>query len=100
MQDVVFSDNRISGTISLESEKMLLLSMAYNKGWTAFVDGREQELKQVNLMYCGLELSPGEHTIELYYMTPYLREGILVSLLGIMVLCILVWRDRKVGKRG
>ena len=99
MQDVVFSDNKISGTISLASNKMLVLSMAYSKGWKAKVDGKEQELKQVNMMFSGLELSAGEHTIELTYSTPYLKAGILISLLGILILCVIIWRESRMRGR-
>ena len=88
-EDLRFSDNRISGTISLQEPKMLVLSMAYSKGWSALVDGKAQEVKQVNDMYPGLELSPGAHTIELRYRTPYLREGLLLSAFGLLIFCLL-----------
>ncbi len=97
--NVEFADNRITGTISLDAPKMLVLSMAYSEGWSALVDGKEQELKQVNDMYPGLELSPGEHTVELRYMTPYLREGLLISALGLAALCLLCIVRNRVKRR-
>lgn len=98
LENVEFSDNRISGTISLDEPKMLVLAMAYSKGWTALVDGKEQEIRQVNDMYPGLELSAGDHTVELRYRTPYLREGLLISALGLVALCLLFFA-RSMAKR-
>lgn len=96
LREVSFSDNRITGTITLDKEKMLVLSMAYSEGWTAYVDGKEQELQCVNMMYTGLALEPGEHTVELVYQTPYLRMGMLISLFSICVFFGLQLLDRRI----
>lgn len=100
MENVKFLNNRITGTIELDSSKMLTFPMAYSKGWSARVDGEEYEVKQVNLMYCGLELPPGSHEIELVYRTPYLSAGCAVSLLSFLVLAVLVLRERRKKNQG
>lgn len=97
LENVVFADNRITGTISLDEPKMLVLSMAYSGGWTAVVDGEPQEVLQVNDMYPGLELPPGDHTVELHYRTPFLREGLLISAAGFAAVCILWLLRRRRG---
>lgn len=98
LQEVAFTDNRITGTISLDTGKMLVLSMAYSEGWTAYVDGTEQKLQCVNRMYTGLELTPGEHTVELVYRTPYLRIGMMISIFSICVFFGLQLLDRRLKK--
>ncbi|EET60951.1 bacterial membrane protein YfhO [Marvinbryantia formatexigens DSM 14469] len=96
LQETEFSDNRITGSISLDSPKMLVLPMAYSDGWSAYVDGAPQKLQGVNLMYTGLELEPGEHSVELVYQTPYLKTGILISLFSICVFFSLQLLDRRI----
>jgi uncharacterized membrane protein YfhO len=36
----------------------------------------------VNTMYCGVFIPAGNHEIKLKYMTPYLKKGIVLSLIG------------------
>lgn len=96
LEDVVFSDNRIEGTINLENgARMLTFPMAYSKGWHVFVDGAEQELKKVNLMFPGVELPEGSHQIELRYETPYLRAGVCISLFSLLTVLFFMLSKRK-----
>lgn len=99
LQDPEIADNIIRGSITLQEKKLLVLSMAYSSGWKAYVDGQEQQLYQVNGMFTGLELEPGEHQIELRYQTPYLLPGLLLSLLCIGACVILEIRMKKNGDK-
>ena len=85
LENLEIKANTIKGNVLLDQRKILVLSMAYSTGWRAYVDGREQPVLQTNGMFCGLELEPGEHQIELRYQTPYLLPG-----LGISGICILI----------
>ena len=82
LENVIIDTNVVKGTISLSESKILCLSIPYSNGWTAYVDGEEQELLKANRMYCALELSEGEHEIELRYNTPGFKLGMLVSAFG------------------
>lgn len=86
LEDVKVQGDYVSGTISVDESRLLCLSVPYSEGWTAYVDGEETELLKANLMHMALELSPGEHKIELKYETPYLRAGVLLSLIGFILL--------------
>ncbi len=90
--------NRITGSIDLNQKKLLCLSMPYNKGWTAYVDGQKQTILRTNGMFAGLLLEAGKHEIELVYETPYLKYGMAISLVG-MVLLIVIMATRKYIKR-
>ena len=87
LANLEITDNTVTGEITLDQSRLLVLSMAYSKGWKAYVDGQEQSLLQTNGMFCGLTLEPGEHRIELRYQTPYLVPGLIASLLSILT-CI------------
>lgn len=85
LTDVKMDTNRITGNISLDASKLLFLSLPYSKGWHVFVDGKEETLLSANLMYSGVMLTAGRHTIKLTYQTPYLLTGALISLFGFIL---------------
>ncbi len=97
LENEAVETNRITGTISLDEAKLLCLSVPYSEGWTAYVDGEEAELIRTNVMYMGLLLDAGEHTIELRYTTPYLKLGAVVNCVGVaaLIICCVVRRRRQ-----
>lgn len=84
-KNTVNATNHISGELKLEKQKMLVLSIPYSKGWTAYVDGEKAEIKTVNSMFMGIEVAAGEHQIELRYQTPGLKEGFFISAFGLLL---------------
>lgn len=86
LEDVIFDANRITGSIELESDKMLCLSIPYTEGWKAYVDGKEQDTVQIATGFTGIELKTGRHQIELRYTTPFLKWGACLSIIGMMLL--------------
>lgn len=89
LQNVKIETNHISANINAENASMLFLSIPYtSKGWKARVDGEEVEIIRTNIMYMGIPVSNGEHKIELTYSTPYLRIGIIVSVISLLITII------------
>ena len=84
LTNVEMTTNRITGKINLTEKKLLCLSLPYSDGWKCYVDGEETETVKTNIMQTGVMLSPGSHNIELTYRTPYLLEGALLSLIGVL----------------
>lgn len=95
LEQVAFGTNSMRGRIKITEPKLLLLSIPYSKGFKAYVDGKEWEIKQADTMYMALELEAGEHQIELTYTTPYLKLGILFMVLGIFSVAGLVWDSKR-----
>ncbi|MCD8078371.1 MAG: YfhO family protein [Lachnospiraceae bacterium] len=95
LENVEIRDNGLSGTISLTESKLLALSIPSQSGWTAWVDGEETELLTVNIMYMGLELEPGEHSIVLVYEMPGLKIGLAITVLAVVLFVILVLYGRR-----
>ena len=61
---------------------MLLLTIPYEKGWTAYDNGKKIPIIQSNYMYTGLLLNPGNHQIKLIYHTPGLTTGWMLTIVG------------------
>lgn len=97
LEELCITDNGITGKISLDRSKMLVLSIPYENGWTAYVDGEKQDVERVNLMYSGIMLKPGNHEIELRFHIPGLKISILISALAIFIFitALMIRRKRK-----
>lgn len=99
---VTFGTNTVTGSIKLDEEKLLCLSIPYSSGWSALVDGSPAPLLRADTMYMALSLTPGAHTIELHYQTPGLKAGLFLSLSGLVLWCslhLILRRKRKAGGR-
>lgn len=90
-------NDMLSGVISTDKEKYLLLSIPYSKGWKAYIDGKDTEVLRANECYMALKVSKGTHMIELRYETPMLKAGALISLVSYvgLVINLLVRRKQK-----
>lgn len=103
LENVSLDTNKVSGTISLEEDKYLVLSIPYQKGWTALVDGQEAELLRANYMYMGLALPAGEHEITLTYEIPGVRYSLVImpsaAVLFVLLLLVRGFRNRKTRKK-
>lgn len=97
LENIKINSNTITGSISLNKEKLLVLSIPYQKGWTAYVDGKKTDIQKANLMYMGISLKPGEHTIRLQFERPGIKASFALSALGIVIFIIaLIIRRRRI----
>lgn len=85
----------VKGTISVSKDKFLCLAIPYLEGWKAYVDGIEVELYQANTAFMGVELSAGDHEIELRYWLPGLTVGLVLTAIGFLCLLLLIFFYKK-----
>jgi uncharacterized membrane protein YfhO len=101
LQHVKEGNNRIEGDTNLTEKGIMVLSIPYSKGWKATVDGEKVELMKANIMYSAVALEEGEHHITLTYRTPYLLEGMLISIVSLFLFIgITIRLHRKEVSRG
>lgn len=79
MENVTEAGDRITGTLELEENRLVVFSIPWASGWKAWVNGEERELIHANGMYCGLILEPGSYDIELRFELPGQSLGNLIS---------------------
>lgn len=97
LENVKIDSNVITGNISVDKDKLLVLSIPYQKGWTAYVDGKKTEIKKANIMYSGIFLKPGEHDIRLEFRRPGIKASLCLSAAGIVIFIIaLIIRRRRI----
>ena len=85
----------IKGTINTDKEGILLLTIPFDNGWTAYLDGKQSTIYPANTMFSCIEVEEGVHSIELLYHTPGLRIGIIITCIGIVLLIISLILDGK-----
>lgn len=96
IQNLTFADNEVSGTITTSEAKLLCMSLPYSDGFTAYVDGKKTDILRADSMYMAVYLPAGTHQISFVYCTPYLKEGILMTCIGILLLLgLIVWERRR-----
>lgn len=97
IDNIRISNNKVSGNITLKEDGTMLFTIPYSVGWKAYVNGKEKELKPANLMYMALDLESGNNQIELRYVTPYLKVGIITSIIGFIGFGIVIWWNKHKG---
>ena len=95
LENTEFAANKISGTIDLDTSKLLCLTIPYSKGWTAYVDGKKTEILRTNPMYSGIVLDKGNHLVELKYFTPGLKAGLLCTGIGVISFVVMIYYNKK-----
>lgn len=95
LQNAVLGTNSLSGDITVDTDKLLVVQLPYSTGWSAAVDGQPAELLRADTAFLGLMLTPGAHHIELTYRTPGLRAGACLSLAGLAAFLLLTLRGKK-----
>ncbi|EQB87825.1 putative membrane protein YfhO [Clostridium punense] len=90
LENIKVLGNTIEGTVDLSSNKILCISIPWNSGWKAKVDGKDVEILKANNMFMGIPLVNGHHEVSLSYTTPGLKLGALSSLIGLIIFLVVV----------
>lgn len=98
LQNIEQKKNKFQGNISLVNKGIMVLSIPYSSGWSAYVDGIKTKILTGNIMYMALPLEAGNHHIVLKYETPYFKTGCILSLSAFILLIVMFfcthWRPR------
>lgn len=68
-------DSVIEGTVHAETEGYALFMIPYENGWTLTLDGEETELLRGDIGFLACKVPEGDHTLELTFHAPGLRQG-------------------------
>jgi hypothetical protein len=88
--------SRMLITADITRPSLLVMSEPVFPGWHARVDGREVELLRVNYLLRGVGLSPGRHTVEIFYWPSSLVIGGIISGSTVLLsLALIIWDAHK-----
>ena len=99
LENIEMTDNRITGSLSLDETKWLALSIPYSEGWKLYVDGEETKLYRANIQYMAAKIGPGKHEIELRYSTPLFKLGAILSSIACVIFIGMLIGHVYTGKR-
>lgn len=80
--EIDIQTDTVNGRVKLDTKAAVAIGIPYSKGWRAEVDGIEEKIYRANTKNMAVVLEPGEHEIKLTYHTPFLRLGLIVSILS------------------
>ena len=94
-----YSSTSLSGTINIaKSNQWFATTIPYNDGWKAYIDGKEVPTYKIQQTFIGFPISKGKHQVKLTFTPPYLYQGLVVSVISLMLLFIPGMVKRKVHK--
>jgi uncharacterized membrane protein YfhO len=89
--DLTACGQTISGTVSAQEGESLFLSVPYDKGWQATVNGEPVEIKKVWDTFMEIPLAEGENEILLTYLPSGWNIGLMGLGIGVIFL-LLFWK--------
>ena len=97
-----YDGDEVEGTVTADEAGILFLSIPYDKGWKAYVDGEQVDtISDVDIAFTGIQLTAGEHEVVLKYshwgMTAALA-GTAVGLIGLAAIVYLSARRKNQHK--
>lgn len=96
MENVSWGNTRISGTVNAGEDQILFLSIPYDGGWSATVDGRKVQVEPALSIFSGVPLEAGEHEVVLTYRPVGFLPGALISGVSLLIcLGLWLWGKRK-----
>lgn len=87
---VAIDGNYVRGGVTTDQNRMLCIAIPYSKGWKASVNGKPVELVKANGMYMAVPLEIGYNEVILQYMSFGLKEGTMVSIITLFMLCLFI----------
>lgn len=94
-----FKESHIKGTINLSAPKILYFSMPYDEGWHATVNGADARLYVVNAGMTALKLPAGKSDVDLHFEPRMVKQGTMLSLVGILAFIALLAAGKFMGKK-
>lgn len=76
--------------LSFEHNGFILIPDTYFNGWKAYIDGEEVKIYKTDLIFRGISVPKGIHTIELRYNPPLFRLGLIISVITLLVFLVLI----------
>ena len=82
-------NNVYEGNINVRNDGYFMMTVPYDKGFRAYVDGKETEVENVDTTFIGFPIDAGEHHIKIVYRAPLAALGKMLTLAGIVMLFII-----------
>lgn len=86
---VKIKDNKITGKVEINENKLLFIQIPNIEGWTLKINGKTEKIINTAKGYIGINLKNGKNNIELTFIPKNLTVGIILSIIGLLLLLII-----------
>ena len=80
---------QISGNVSADKEGLLMVAIPNEEGWNSYIDGKLVEKYIVDYGLIGIVVPEGDHKIDIKYTAPKMKEGSILSVIGLINFAII-----------
>ena len=96
-----WQDGYVAAQVTATEEMpVLFMTIPYDKGWEALVDGVPTRIEPVaSDAFMAIPLQPGAHRVVLEYHAPGAAEGKMLFGIGAILFLLLLWKEYK-GEKG
>ena len=84
-----YSETDIKGTINVPKDNFVFTTIAYDEGWSVYIDNKKVNTFSVADSFLAFDSSSGDHDIRLVYYPKGMRLGLIISLISICLTFIL-----------
>lgn len=89
------NDSHLTSFVDTSQDGILLMSVPYEQGWEAYVDGKRTNILKADYGFSAINLNRGSHNIELKFNLPWFKEGIIISSIALLILFMLIFYQNK-----
>lgn len=82
----------------MKSSGYFVTSIPYDEGFNIKIDDKVVEKQIVNKAFLGFKLDKGNHKIEINYIAPMQREGLILSIVGLLSFIIISIYEKRSSK--
>lgn len=93
--EVKENDSHLTSFINTSQNGLLLMSVPYEQGWEAHVDGERTDILKADYGFSAIRLNKGSHNIELKFNLPWFKKKIIISSIALLILFILIFYQNK-----
>lgn len=90
MTVIDMKEDQIYGSVSCEQEGLLFISIPYDPGWNARVDGEYVDIETVDDTFMAIPLSTGVHHIFMYFRPVGYASGVTITCCAAGILALLL----------
>lgn len=83
-----YSEGYLEGKINCTEDEVLFTTIPYDKGWKVTVDGESVDTLKLGEGFLGIDITKGEHIVEMKFEMPGKKIGILLSFISLFLLIV------------
>ncbi|MDU7016277.1 MAG: YfhO family protein, partial [Streptococcus mitis] len=91
------SKNKVFATYNVQQDTSIFFTIPYDKGWSAYQDGKKIEIKQAQTGFMKVDVPKGKGTITLSFIPNGFITGAICSFISLLLFRIYNYR-RKLSK--